>query len=432
VILTLFINGTTVTALYKWLQVGADKVNRHHDKLLRIGLKEIDASVEKFMEEVKTKHWFFHNCHFDIIAELVPKMCSMVDHDKLDYFGKKRMLHHEEVHVEGVVRQLAEKFAKAVHDDPSYMRQHCMSKVERSREMNHVLREEAAAYRKRSFHSLTKEFEGAKTETMSEVYQAVVNATEVEYAEAYEAGRVNLSSYKVLSRSLHYQEEAIWGELGLPRYGVPYPHFLDEMEAGSELNQICGSDRSVQMPRNFYVAWVSIADTFGKPQVWYTRLLERCFSNHTVALDWVYLTRDCGVILQYVASCERILEDTALMTGFAELLKAPLTRVMDQALTTALEKVMHCDIGMFVLVEHILCARLIILQMRHMVRQQVSDGTLKEEDAERLRTEVMEPTLHVLENFLPTHEHLDPVKSANTHKVHPKLDAVVRLLVFEK
>merc|ERR1719265_1159558 len=75
VILTLFINGTTITKVYNYLQI--QKHSRHHDALVEKALEEVEEMSAAHAAMLQG-HWFFHNCNFQALDRLVPDLRTVV------------------------------------------------------------------------------------------------------------------------------------------------------------------------------------------------------------------------------------------------------------------------------------------------------------------------------------------------------------------
>lgn len=433
VLLTLIVNGTTITRVYRGLKVApSNDGNRNHDKLLKIGLLEADESIQKYMKKLGG-HWFYHNCDFGIIEQLIPKLSEMVDHSSLDYFGKKRLRHQGEAHVHKAMLDLAKSFAGQLESDPNFLREHCAAKISLSHSRSSLWLQDrkskgGAPEGAGARFATLKDNQMSDPELMAEVFQTVVNATEAEYAEAYEERKLGEAPYRVLSISLQYTEEAVWGELGLPKYGVPSPDFLEN----DIIAEMADASREQQMKDCFKVGWAYLKSMISKPRRAHMRLLHRLLGHKTVALDWTVLTRDVMMVLQYVNTCEHILEDTRMLEGFNDMLCEPMMEVKNQAMTDAMKKLMEFDYAMFVLLEHRLCAHRIIVQMRHLVQHLTKEGTLNQDDAKRLFSEVIRPTEDALELFLPSKESLELMMSVKAHKVNPRFDRFLYNMVLER
>ncbi|CAD7944069.1 unnamed protein product [Amoebophrya sp. A120] len=70
-LLTIFINGTTITPLYHYLSVYDSA--KHHSLLLHRALCQAEI-LSKAQQKQMQKHWFFHNCNFEILDLLIPQL----------------------------------------------------------------------------------------------------------------------------------------------------------------------------------------------------------------------------------------------------------------------------------------------------------------------------------------------------------------------
>jgi len=444
VVLTLLINGTMISWVYKKLKVDpSGGITRHHEKLLRIGLLEADTSIAKHLGRFK-RHWFYHNCNLELVERLIPKLSELVDPAKrVKSTSKPRLRALAEERVSAAITELAGKFALGLEGDPDFLRAHCTAKLEKSkshseewiseRHLKHSAPKDAGA-RFKTFVDSTSSASKSKDldndhEMTAEVFQTVINAMAAEYKEAYEERTLAQAPYRLLTIACTYEEEAVWGELGLPKYGVPAPDFLQEQDKMAEIE---AADRQIQMQKSFEVGWLYLSSMLGRPRRLHIKLLYRFFGQLTVALDWNLLRRDVAVVKQFVNTCEHILEDTRILDGFTEILTEPLMQVKTQAMSEAMRKCMEFDFGMFVILEHVLCAHHVLVHAQKMVRHLGKEGTLREEDVKRIFKLVINPTLHALDDFVPTRKQLELLHSHNAHKVSPMLDRFMYDLVFER
>jgi NhaP-type Na+/H+ or K+/H+ antiporter len=71
VLMTLVINGMTVSRFYKWLKVY--KVVQHHTHLLQRSVEKCEEIASCHVRLLR-EHWLYSNCYFDIIRNLVPSL----------------------------------------------------------------------------------------------------------------------------------------------------------------------------------------------------------------------------------------------------------------------------------------------------------------------------------------------------------------------
>eukprot|EP00392_Amoebophrya_sp_AT5.2_P005790 g5800.t1 len=70
-LLTICINGTTITPFYHWLTVYDSA--QHHSLLLHRALCQAEI-LSKAQQRHMKQHWFFHNCNFEILDLLIPQL----------------------------------------------------------------------------------------------------------------------------------------------------------------------------------------------------------------------------------------------------------------------------------------------------------------------------------------------------------------------
>uniref|UniRef100_A0A7S2E157 Uncharacterized protein n=1 Tax=Alexandrium andersonii TaxID=327968 RepID=A0A7S2E157_9DINO len=87
---------------------------------------------------------------------------------------------------------------------------------------------------------------------------------------------------------------------------------------------------------------------------------------------------------------------------------------------------------MFFILEHILCARHVVIRMQHIIEQQHKEGTMSQEDSHRIKCEVLRPSEVVLEEFIPGSKHLLPLDSPGAIRSKPLLDRFLFDLVLEQ
>eukprot|EP00415_Alexandrium_ostenfeldii_P003559 UN3559 len=172
----------------------------------------------------------------------------------------------------------------------------------------------------------------------------------------------------------------------------------------------------------FAVGWHFLEHALYQPRRWSHRQLAKLVDGHTISLDWVLHTRNIFVILQYVSTCEHILSDTRMFDDFKDMLHGPLRKAKGQAITKGMEQSMNYDHGMFILLEHCVCARHVLNEIRRIISDQHKEGTLSLEDQKRIFSEVVRPSEQVLEEFLPTRRHLEPLASKSAKKSKSWLD----------
>jgi len=254
----------------------------------------------------------------------------------------------------------------------------------------------------------------ADREMVREVLQMVSNAARSDYKAMFKAGTLSEASYRVLERGLEYQEEAIHGDLK--------PHrFLQ----AAGLAEALGGPGDVQMMSCFDVAWAYTSHWISRPVHYRVRALRQCMGRRAPALEWLLLRRDVELLLAFITTTEHILEEACILVGFEEVLIRPLTAVKEKARSDALYKRMQHDPATFVLLEHVLCARLLLRQQRQFLHQLAEEGCLTEADAHRVAKCALEPTEQALWNYSPTRKHLERAGSTQRQHYCPKFDHLV-------
>merc|ERR1712187_448938 len=114
---TLFINGTTVCRLYKWLQIESPSRKQHHLALQRVLFQRADDQTQQKIDAL-SKHWFFHNTDVNIVKKLVPNLVESITHAEKDFYGRRKHTLLTLKHVEHVMDELLQKigFDRATHE----------------------------------------------------------------------------------------------------------------------------------------------------------------------------------------------------------------------------------------------------------------------------------------------------------------------------
>lgn len=137
VVLTLLVNGTTITTIYNKLGIVSPKQKKHHDKLVADALQHLDQITKK-QAKLYQDHWFFRNCNADLVMKLVPSFSAHFESHFKDELGQRQMKHAEgrSSPVE-TVNQVCEQIADYIKVNklatPEEMKARCFQRVGYSR-----------------------------------------------------------------------------------------------------------------------------------------------------------------------------------------------------------------------------------------------------------------------------------------------------------
>merc|ERR1719159_701756 len=100
--------------LYKKLNVYPE--GAHHERILRRALAHAESVSQTILAEYQ-KHWFFHNCHWTQVRQLVPNLVELKH--KKNIAGKRTMKAKEvaKSHVDSVMMDIARKVAEEAGED---------------------------------------------------------------------------------------------------------------------------------------------------------------------------------------------------------------------------------------------------------------------------------------------------------------------------
>lgn len=232
---------------------------------------------------------------------------------------------------------------------------------------------------------------------MEEIYLTVLNGQRASYHQMFEARSLGEHAYRMLMDATEYQEEAIYGELR----SLPFKKDGDLLDR--KLGWVHQLPHQEQMALSFAVGWQYISDVTDRE----VKRAKRChkWMPCLVSGEWWMLRRDIEMILAFIVVAERILEEPMLKPFYNEV-HLPLMKVCEFAKVSSLYFLMKQDPAMFVLFEHILCAKLVIGSQRRLLEDLKMEGTLNEHDAEHLNGHILGPVQEALEEYIPTREQL--------------------------
>merc|ERR1712232_1437475 len=101
-----------VTPIYKWLEIQSPSRALHHHELLKMLLAHADELVMYRTRKLK-KHWFFQDCHEELLTKLVPSLSEGLEHAEEDFYGRKRhcidVIKHTQEGMKEVIKAIKER-----------------------------------------------------------------------------------------------------------------------------------------------------------------------------------------------------------------------------------------------------------------------------------------------------------------------------------
>merc|ERR1711933_454979 len=112
------------------------------------------------------------------------------------------------------------------------------------------------------------------------------------------------------------------------------------------------------------------------------------------------------MILAHTLAIDHVLHEASDIELMSDIVEKPLLKIREVAKSSCLFNLMRDNRLLFTLIEHILCAKLILRQLNHVVSHLTKSGVFTEHDAEHLLKRVIEPTQHALSTYFPPREQL--------------------------
>jgi len=277
---------------------------------------------------------------------------------------------------------------------------------------------------------------------LSETFQMVVNASCADLKAMWEARSLSDMPFHLLTTSMEYMEEALHGDLKpepfLLRAGLE-SIFEGHMQSfrGKPWGNFSKKDDPHfirrQMMASYDVAWASIQSWMGIPKSRLLRVLLWLVGDACMYLNFRVLKRDVEMILAFIMVSDHIATELGHLEHMAgcEEIRTPLRRCKEQAKGSGLQNLYDRNRPMFILFEHILCARLVLRHQHHLVQHLAEEGAISERDALHLLEQVIEPTEDALSSFSPRCPHMIAMGCEETvrGKASPMLDRLLQFAV---
>merc|ERR1719240_530165 len=104
------------------------------------------------------------------------------------------------------------------------------------------------------------------------------------------------------------------------------------------------------------------------------------------------LCRDIETVLAHTLIIDHVLNEVHDIELMAEHVKKPLLKIRETAKSSCLFNLMKSNGVMFALIEHLLCAKLLLRQQHHLIMHLTRSGMFTEHDAEHLIEHIVNPT----------------------------------------
>eukprot|EP00746_Dinoflagellata_sp_MGD_P040904 gnl/MRDRNA2_/MRDRNA2_19878_c0_seq1.p1 gnl/MRDRNA2_/MRDRNA2_19878_c0~~gnl/MRDRNA2_/MRDRNA2_19878_c0_seq1.p1 ORF type:complete len:1228 (+),score=222.81 gnl/MRDRNA2_/MRDRNA2_19878_c0_seq1:1-3684(+) len=406
--LTLAINGTTWPLLYRKLHVYPHRTL--HAALLQRAVCQMDTAAENHLMLLKS-HWFFSNCQFDKISELVPKVADRKQMKRAKTQAGFSNLTKERVaqtmqrigwntarlealreQKQGPPRlQATDDILTAIHGNLFCSATHVSTGTE---DPSHV--------KPFSVGELNEAEDEA--EQAAETYQTIVNAAMAIYNEMFEVRTIREKPFIALKQSIAFAEEAIHGELQDHSFLVSDP----------ELRGLEQRDPDSQMEKAILVAWryllykcTTKEGKFWKP----FDIADRHFNlwRLRVKIEWKTMAKHVETLLVFIMAHEQ------LLTEMHVLKEMPAWSKLAETITRAKVEFLELFFGpgcssreyeMFTCVQHVLAARSTLVKKVLVIFDHVRMGLLSNDAAKSIIGNEVRPLMHELRAFVPTWRHI--------------------------
>mmetsp|Transcript_22710 Transcript_22710/g.49916 ORF Transcript_22710/g.49916 Transcript_22710/m.49916 type:complete len:858 (-) Transcript_22710:157-2730(-) len=448
---TLLINGTTVSLIYKRLQIASPHRQEHHEALQRFILKRAEEMTERRVQAM-TKHWFFHNCNQRLVREmLVPKLPNTMDHAEDDFYG--RLTHPVMNHK--IVQDFVEKLVAGDTSAAETVKEHFKAKDEQAQAaavLCNVFRidfeghmhsqipdDDGSIVRQVSGNNNTAQRMAELVRTRSEtdadnlksdestfeqeVMTMVTQSIQGQYELMFTTNMIDRSAHEILRASVEHQLEAVEGDLAAYRFLRKETQKYTAKEA-------------------LEVGWLYIKHMLRSTHDPVMNFITHCAGAHkSISYEYWLTMRNMKVILAFNMTVETALgelEDVSheafkanpglqkiLHTVFVEPMK-DLIRVSRQEL----RNLMEADPAMFRIYEHLLFAETVLVHQHAILEELVAEGGMQDHDLKHLYKNVLLPSREALHTYVPSKYVLVVAGTPHAGTFSGWVERVVRFLNF--
>ncbi|CAD7935910.1 unnamed protein product [Amoebophrya sp. A25] len=242
--------------------------------------------------------------------------------------------------------------------------------------------------------------------TAAELYQTILDGSIAGYTELYELELISELAYRALMESFEYAQEAVQGEL--QGYDFLRPHF-------PELHE---QSHRVQTEASLEVFWECLLHSLEhgvgmrwKASKWMSLHFGHCWSERTLLRQkWLYTKRQFEAIFSFIIVNETLIEELPVFDDFPHI-KNSLNHLLEQAIAENLYHLHKTSPEIFIMMEHVLAARLLLINKRVTLQHLEKEGVMKSQDVTHILSTVVEPSFKKLTHFIPDMAMMDLMKA---------------------
>jgi len=238
-----------------------------------------------------------------------------------------------------------------------------------------------------------------------ELQQALLNGKRAAYKQMRECEALDKNSYDILMSSVDFQAEAVAGDLRFYSFlkkDLPEIYLLDQMGQMKLASKV----GYVFIKRKLNQTDHHVLDTF------FPKIHKR-----SRMMQWRQVERNVKVLLAYsevltqnIEEMTHLKEEIFRQDESAQKVTEGLLAMMQEMLTLCKEdllcKIMTKNPTMFRIYEHILFARLIVVQQISILKELCEEGGITEDDLQHFLTHMTGPTMKTVCRFIPSLQQL--------------------------
>lgn len=258
-----------------------------------------------------------------------------------------------------------------------------------------------------------------------ELTQNLANAQRATYQHMLECGSINETAHAFLTAALDFQVEAIDGDLkgyGFLRQDFPELHKQDQM------TQLTHAQR---------VSLTFIKNRLDSTELKGYRTLLRLLNHRSRVCEWMLMRRNVKTLLAYLLVLKQNVEElehlkhayfgknsseSDVVTKMIAECEDVIKIVKEDLLVSQVRR----QPAMFKLFEHVLFARLQVVQQAYVLHELTEEGNLEQTDVENFLKNITDPAMKALERWVPSREQLTAIGGKeSTDRYIPWLDTVI-------
>jgi len=465
VLLTLLVNGTTVTPLYKKLQVYQKPPNNDH--LLCHALAKADKMSKRHAARM-IKHWFFQNCNAKLIDRLVPEIkcvdnVARIDNNKInvaiDSFATELDGSEIEAHIMNklTASRASSRQQTGSTDQPDrygvknpflpgrISDYDAAAEEEQKDEFDIALRAakpnfgtialcvaatsssaspqsrlarqrwQRARLKVREIVKVMKDAKCQRQDLQDKTQSKYFNSARQRFGVDEYVLRKDKASVAEVHQTVINSARAFYRHMFEKRClkAVPFRVIMEALDLREEAVAMSAekeSERAESINTYQAVGWEYLKTKFRTPCRSVFRLVVLiCPIKDWLHARWIKMQIDMEMCLAYIITEEQLVTgEVEILSGFEEEVRNPLKVANDAAKREALFELVRepRDHAMFLIFEHILLARLIVGEKRHFLQHLVEEGFLGDKDCEKLIDDICIPSEKALMSYVPTKDQL--------------------------